>query len=301
MGRRREPFTIVHPNTRDLPRPAWLALRRQGIGTSDAAPAMGMSPWRSSYDLFCEKAGLVPEAEAVEEERYLWGLLLEPVIIAEAVRRGWVTGPVKRHLMLRSIEHPHLQCNPDALGRREVVEVKCASSWDEPRWDAGVPDHYVIQAVTTMIVTGRRRVVFPVLFGGNNLREFVVDFDPDLAATIIEATALFWQRVRDGEAPDPDHSESTMHALRERYLATLEPGKAIELPAEAGALLDVRELAATQAKKAEELVDGVKARLMEWLGQQDAEVGLLNGEQVCTWRVNKAGNRVFRFAERKGE
>ena len=39
-------------STEDLPREQWLEYRRKGIGGSDAAAVLGISPFRSGRDLY---------------------------------------------------------------------------------------------------------------------------------------------------------------------------------------------------------------------------------------------------------
>lgn len=43
--------------TKELPREDWLAVRKQGIGSSDAAAAVGLNPYKSQLELWLEKTG----------------------------------------------------------------------------------------------------------------------------------------------------------------------------------------------------------------------------------------------------
>lgn len=43
--------------TKDLPRDDWLTVRKQGIGSSDAATAVGLNPYKSQLELWMEKTG----------------------------------------------------------------------------------------------------------------------------------------------------------------------------------------------------------------------------------------------------
>ena len=60
--------TLQHPSnkprpalrlvgTKQLPREDWLAVRKQGIGSSDAAAAVGLNPYKSQLELWLEKTG----------------------------------------------------------------------------------------------------------------------------------------------------------------------------------------------------------------------------------------------------
>jgi putative phage-type endonuclease len=69
-----------------MTRDEWLAARRTGIGGSDIAAILGLSPWRTPLDVYRDK---VDGAEQPETEAMRWGRLLEDVIAREyAVRAG---------------------------------------------------------------------------------------------------------------------------------------------------------------------------------------------------------------------
>ncbi|HMY01400.1 MAG TPA: YqaJ viral recombinase family protein, partial [Agitococcus sp.] len=44
-------------NTKGLSRSEWLAVRKQGIGGSDAAAAVGLNPYQSQLELWMIKTG----------------------------------------------------------------------------------------------------------------------------------------------------------------------------------------------------------------------------------------------------
>ena len=60
----------------------WQAFRTtvQGIGASEAAAALGLSPWKSPYSLYLEKVGEIDGPE--ENEHMAWGRKMEPLIAA---------------------------------------------------------------------------------------------------------------------------------------------------------------------------------------------------------------------------
>src|SRR5258706_10338197 len=55
-----------------------LEQRVRGVGSSEAAAALGLSQWKTAYDLWLEKRGEAEEKESSEE--MAMGHLLEPVI-----------------------------------------------------------------------------------------------------------------------------------------------------------------------------------------------------------------------------
>ena len=58
-------------STKELPHEDWLAVRRQGIGSSDAAAAVGLTPYKSQLELWLEKTGrdaMLRKADPDDEE-----------------------------------------------------------------------------------------------------------------------------------------------------------------------------------------------------------------------------------------
>lgn len=47
-------------DTKKLPYGQWLDVRRNGIGSSDAAAAVGLCPYKSQLELWMEKTGRTP-------------------------------------------------------------------------------------------------------------------------------------------------------------------------------------------------------------------------------------------------
>lgn len=286
-------FDVVCEDTSAITRAEWLKLRKTGLGSSDVAAALSMTPWSSPYALYCDKRDLVPDQD--DSEFFAWKRHLETPILNWAAEHGWVSRPGRRHVMLRSQDHPFLIADPDELTPDEVVEAKTASGFDERRWNEGAPDQYAIQAHVLMIVTGRRRCCMPVAFDTKPPVEYWIDWDAALAGTIIEKAGAFWQQIQDGVEPDPDASQATMHALRDRWYQPPE-AKSVELePAQVTEWLQVRKVAIKIGEVQAEVSDGVKTRLMALMG--DAEEALVFGDVVATWKWRRDGVRVFRFAD----
>ena len=80
----RPALRLVKTNT--LSRDEWLDVRKQGIGSSDAAAAVGLNPYKSQLELWMEKTGRdaelpKPDPEDTTHPVY-WGTLLEPIVAA---------------------------------------------------------------------------------------------------------------------------------------------------------------------------------------------------------------------------
>ena len=81
-------------NTKHLDQQQWLEVRKQGIGSSDAATACGLNPYMSMLELWMIKTGRVQqkiEDESSGHAPLYWGKQLEPLIqqIIHAERTFW--------------------------------------------------------------------------------------------------------------------------------------------------------------------------------------------------------------------
>jgi len=211
----------------ELTRAQWLERRRQYIGGSDAAAALGLSPWTSRYQLWQDKMGQAADIPSAVMER---GTLLEAVV-AELYRRR--TGhEIDRAGWCKSPDHYWMAATPDLIDLTEdsICQIKTHSNWQRHRWgDAdhpNVPDHEAIQCQHEMAVTGSRVNNLLVLFadeaafrgmaamakGGfrpeaiadhveeliaDGMAEFLptirIERDDDTIAGIIEGERQFWE------------------------------------------------------------------------------------------------------------
>jgi putative phage-type endonuclease len=67
-------------STLKLSRDEWLRIRQLGIGSSDAAPAIGLSPYKCPLSLWLEKTGRKEPEDLSEKEPVIWGTILEPIL-----------------------------------------------------------------------------------------------------------------------------------------------------------------------------------------------------------------------------
>src|ERR1700751_3742203 len=77
--------------TKSLSREDWLSVRKNGIGGSDAAAAVGLSPYLSPLELWLIKTGRDanlprPDPQDTTEPVY-WGALLEPIVAASYTKQ----------------------------------------------------------------------------------------------------------------------------------------------------------------------------------------------------------------------
>lgn len=267
-------------STKNMSHQEWLEWRRRGIGGSDAAKIVGVSPFGTPFTVYLEKIGeAVPEEPGEAAE---WGTRLEPVI---AEKFEEVTG-LKLHRvnkMLFHPEYPFMIANIDRkiAGRNEGVEIKTASEWIKSKWDGDeVPDEYYLQAMHYMAVTGFPRWWIAVLIGGNKFRYKCIERNEDVIAALIEAEKRFWWHVENRVPPEPDGSDIATEYLARQYPTS--NGQEISLPPDAARWIELYEQAAEDEKAAKALKDEAANKLKAMLGEY--ERGRV-GDRVVTWKA----------------
>ena len=209
-------------DTRTLDRQQWLTVRQGGIGSSDAAAAVGLCPYKSQLELWMEKTGRTPAEEAppgMDDPRY-WGTLLEPYV---AVAYSQQTGRKVRKVnaVLQHPTFPYMLANIDreVVGSSDVqiLECKTAGEWGSKRWQDGVPEYIQLQVQHQLAVTNQQAADVAVLLCGQRLEIYRIERDEEVIARLMVLEARFWQYVTTDIEPPADGSESSGHALRQLY------------------------------------------------------------------------------------
>jgi putative phage-type endonuclease len=218
-------------------REAWLAGRSSGIGGSDVATILGVSPWSSPYRLWAQRRGLVPAP--IESEAMEWGLRLEgPIAEKYTDETKRALADIGRYTLLRSVRHPWLTCTLDRvilpIDERGpgVLEIKAVNLRKIDDWDKGPPLHYLAQLQAQLAVTGWQWGSLAVLVGGQKFLYVDIARDDAGIDAALAVCKEFWDLLQSGEAPEPDASEATTQTLRAMYAT--ESGETVELPPEAG-------------------------------------------------------------------
>lgn len=278
---RTEPQLDMQPGS-----PEWLEARRTGLGGSDIAAALGLSLWMSPYELWLDKIGELPPRPDTEPMR--WGRLMEPLILnAYSERTRW---KISRPRMMRSERYPWLIANLDGvamtgrLASARVVEAKNAHSrlgWGEPGTD-DVPQQYLLQAQSYLIVTALAEADIVVLFGGNDLQVYTVRADAELQQLIIDGTREFWHRHVQGLLPPP---VAGIEDARRRWGKLAAKGVVVATPEDQRMVAQLRE-ARAGIKVLKEDADRLEGALMARLGETgDTLIDPDTKQALVTWKL----------------
>lgn len=210
--------------TTELSRDEWLDVRKNGIGSSDAASAVGLNPYKSALQLWLEKTSRDLLADSMEDKDEsspaYWGTLLEPIVAAHYTRR---TGNKVRKVnaVLQHPDHPWMLANIDReiVGSSDVqiLECKTAGINGARLWKDGVPEYVQLQVMHQLAVTGKKAADVAVLIGGQDLQIHRIQRDEAVIERLIALEQVFWNYVQTDAAPPVDGSDSADMALRSLY------------------------------------------------------------------------------------
>ena len=212
--------------TKQLPREDWLAVRKQGIGSSDAAAAVGLNPYKSQLELWLEKTGRdtsLPKLDPLDEDSpAYWGNILEPIVATHYSRRS---GHRVRRINA-VLQHPDpklawmlANIDREVIGTSEVqiLECKTAGINGARLWKEGVPEYVQLQVMHQLAVTGKQAADVAVLLGGQHLEVHRIERDESMIARLIDLERLFWDYVVSDTPPPADGTASADAALRCLY------------------------------------------------------------------------------------
>ena len=212
-------------NTKQLDYQAWLEVRKQGIGSSDAAAACGINPYMSMLELWMIKTGRVQQNVDDESSGHAplyWGKQLEP-LVAEYYSMH-TNNKVRR--VNAVLQHPDpdkafMLANLDyaVVGNEDVqiLECKTAGEYGAKLWRDGVPLYVLCQVQHQLAVTGKQAAHICVLLCGQETKIYKVSRNEALIEQIIQAERLFWECVENDVPPAVDASESAAKALQQLY------------------------------------------------------------------------------------
>jgi putative phage-type endonuclease len=271
-----------------MSRDEWLSVRGQGIGSSDAAVAVGISPYKSPLELWLEKTERQAAIDISANDAVFWGTTLEHIIANVYAQR---TGTKVRRLnaVLQHPDHPFMLANLDRVVQHPtdgngILEVKTAGLNSARFWEDGVPDSYQCQVLHQLAVTGKPWCDVAVLIAGQDFRVYRILPDHAKMADLIEREAAFWQCVIDDVPPPVDGSESSGRALASLYPSDRGDTLDCSDDTEMNRLFSDYWACRQQRESSAEQEELLKQRLQERLGF--ASGAILGGGKI-SWRKSK--------------
>jgi len=243
--------------------------RKKGIGGSDVASILGISPWKTSLQLWIEKTSELSIKDEEDNEAMYWGNVMEPILRAEYERRTGnkvlssdeiVAHPVHK-FMIAHVDGVVLD-NKDGV---KLLEIKTASQFKSKDWGKEetdqLPDYYLTQIHHYMCVYDARECDVAVLIGGNQFKIYTVIKDREMDKLLIEHETKFWNCVETNTPPSLQNT-SDWHLLHAKNLVDMELEITTEYLEYVNKLADIQQ----QIKILETDAEKLKINIMEFMG-----------------------------------
>ncbi|MFP3859260.1 MAG: YqaJ viral recombinase family protein [Bacteroidales bacterium] len=179
--------------------------RRQGIGASDAPVIMGVSPFKTTNQLWKEK--ILGENQK-DNSAMARGRALEPEALDYFMSQTGIFLDSQK-----CIEHPErnwMRATMDGLNEEEkiLVEIKCPHTCH-----TAIPEHYYPQLQHQMEVIGYDKM-FYVSFDGSEGNIIEVEKDEEYVKNLIEKEEEFWNFIKQGCKDMEEDEEWKAHCQR---------------------------------------------------------------------------------------
>lgn len=199
--------------------PEWHEVRANGIGASEIAAVVGLSPWESPFSLWHRKKGNLPPQP--QSDLFYWGHALEP-LVAQRFAELHPEYAVETCGTFANVERPWQFANLDRVlipvksGPFAVLEIKTTRYGDGwgPAGSDDIPLHVRCQVIHQMDVFGYGYAWVAVLIGGSDYREYRIEYDEAEAAILRDAGEAFWLSIQSDDEPPIDVTDSTYQAIR---------------------------------------------------------------------------------------
>lgn len=212
-------------------RDQFLAGRKSGIGGSDVAAILGLSKYKSPYQLWLDKTNRAESHDSESEPAY-WGNQLEDIVAKEYAKRNGVK--IQRvNATIRNPEHDWMLANidraivnPDISGNvrikegklttDRILECKTANQYLAKLWGdeqtESIPDYYLTQCQWYLGNTGASICGLGVLIGGQKFRSYQIAYDEELFEMLKAECSNFWhEHVLADVPPAPTTFDDVLH------------------------------------------------------------------------------------------
>jgi putative phage-type endonuclease len=261
--------------------------RKNFVGGSDAPVILGLTNWKSRFELYQEKIGERIPDDLSNVERVQVGLLIEDIIATMYMRK---TGQKLRRVNKRITSMKHgfpqaVQIDRMVVGEKIPLEIKNQDAFMRDKWgDEGSADvsiTYYPQIQHQIDLLDAPYAKAAVLFGGNTLVTYKIPRDEGFISDMTEAERQFWECVSLKIIPDPLDAEEAAMMWGKSPAA-----KVYGLP-EHGQLVGFIADAKDKIKQLEAMVNAAKVPLFKAL-QAQGDTLIVNRKPVCTWKTQES-------------
>jgi predicted phage-related endonuclease len=282
--------------------------RRQFLGGSDISAALGISPWQTPYQLYCEKTSETPlEIDPKRQAIFDRGKRLEPFIVEWArqdldlhivQKNARYTDPVLRFLSCE-VDFEHEFSGSIENADAKSVHPSKSKEWGLPGTDE-IPDHYTAQFLFGQMVTGRDSTLCMAMFGIDKLEPYRVRRNEEVIVWMRVQAEIFWERVQKRTPPEITTLEDAKIAWRREH-----PAKQVVATSEITEIAERLKLMRLALKGEEAKADLLELDLKKYIADAEELVDS-QGCKIASWKVQQrksytvaaSESRVLRLAGR---
>lgn len=241
------------------------------LGSSDISAILGLSPWATPVDVYFAKFGMPKPVDADKQRLFNRGKRMEKVILDMLEEERGIEF-IAKGARYRDPKHPWMaaEIDAEAIIDGEHVNIECKSVHPMAAYKFGeegtdeIDIGYAAQATFGQMVTGRRRTMFAVLVGADNLSVYWLDRDDETVVAIRQKAIDFWHNhVLARVPPEPILIEDVYRLMRRDVDIVAEaPKDIVDL---IGKFNQAKQLARSATEQADEL----KFQIGKWLLGED--------------------------------
>lgn len=269
----------------------WLEERKRGITGSDIAAICGLNTFKSAYQVYAEKRGLVPPVEetfamrqgkavedflASEYERINGCLLVKPDPLIETHPDiPWAKGSPDRYvLMFGENKGPGIEI--------KNVGLTMADHWGESGTKDIAPDAF-LQSHWYLGITGRPYWDVFASIAGRECRQYRIEPDDELFGNLLEIAEKFRRdHILKGEPPELVGSDAELDVIRRQFPQHAD--EVVPIDAEGKMWAQLYLSLSRRIKSLETEQKRIKALLQQRIGDK---AGLIGEGFSVTWKQTK--------------
>lgn len=262
----------------------FLIERQKGIGGSDVAAIMRVSPWKTPLDVYLEKTYPIPEEDNFEnlddKPQLSRGRKLEKYILEEYAEQ--TSQELEPGRLVKHPKYPFLQGHVDAFVKgNEGILVEAKSAIGHPSsWEDEIPLYYKTQVAFYAMISDCKKVDVAVIFDRWKYGCFTYHRDSDFEEEILNACLNFWnENVLKEISPNPINLKDVQLLYPTSETTSCQVTKGIQQD------VDILSRILRTKKKLVEREEILKIRIMEHM--KNNEVLLYGNTPIATWKTQK--------------
>lgn len=269
------------------------------IGGSSAGAALGVSTYKTPYDVYLDYMGMAPPVSPEQQEIFDMGHALEAFIAKRAEKKYGIK--VKRdNFAYLNPRCEKIICHPDRIvvgrieGKTVGVEIKSSSAYDNKRWGKEdtdeVPYDYLIQCLLYM-ANNVCDEVWLIRFSNNRLSRYIIQKKEQLENQIVDSLIEWMNKVDSGWVPPIEDYKTAVEVFSEDPKGTMVADEMLEN------LIENWRNTSEQRKKLEDEEDTLKALIVSSMKGKNVVISH-TGDKLCKYiRVTQTKLDANKFKE----